>query len=63
MLCIRKRIDIIDGKIIDYYYFSKHENSKFFIVDAWAYFNSYAKDERLPDASTKRYLKSEFVEN
>ena len=59
MKAIRKDIDIIDGKIVDYYYWSKSENMRFFIVNCWAYFNSYEKDEELPEPEVRPYLKSE----
>lgn len=56
---IRKKIDIIDGKIIDFYYWSKSESSKFFIPPNWAYFNSYEKEDPLPVKNTIKFLKSD----
>lgn len=57
MLAIRKKIDIIDGKIVDYYYWARFESSKFFIPPCWAYFDSYEKDEPLPQMYDRKYLK------
>jgi len=57
MKAIRKRIDIIGGAIVDYYYWSNRESKKFFTPNCWAYFNSYEKDEELPTMEVQKYLK------
>lgn len=59
----RKKIDIIDGKILDIYYWSKYETSRVFIVKAWAYFNSWDKTENLEKKSDFIYTKSAIYDH
>ncbi len=61
MKAIRKKIDIIDGKIMEIYEWSPNENEKIFMPDTWAYFNSYEKDDPLPEPTEIKYLKSESI--
>lgn len=61
MKAIRKKIDIIDGKIMEIYEWSPSENERIFMPDTWAYFNSYEKDEPLPEPKEIKYLKSESI--
>lgn len=59
---IRKKIDIIDGKIIEIFYFSIFENESFFIPKCWAYFNSWDKDEELEKIPKNIYTKLSIYE-
>lgn len=59
MKAIRKNVDIIDGKIVEIFEWSPRENERIFIPNTWAYFNSYEKDEPLPEPIYIPYLKSE----
>lgn len=46
---------------MEIYEWSPSENERIFMPDTWAYFNSYEKDEPLPEPKEIKYLKSESI--
>lgn len=58
---IRKRMDLINGQIVEFFEWSKKESFRFFNANLWAYFNSYDEGKPLPKMEDIRWIKSETV--
>lgn len=58
---IRKRMDLINGQIVQFFEWSKHESFRFFNANLWAYFNSYDEGKPLPPMEEIKWIKSETI--
>lgn len=58
---IRKRMDLINGQIVQFFEWSHRESFRFFNANLWAYFNSYDEGKPLPKVDEIRWIKSETV--
>lgn len=58
---IRKRMDLINGQIVQFFEWSPKESFRFFNANLWAYFNSYDEGKPLPKMEDIRWIKSETV--
>ena len=58
---IRKRMDLINGQIVQFFEYSKSESFRFFNANTWAYFNSYDEGKPLPKMKEIRWIKSETI--
>lgn len=57
---IRKTMQLINGQIVQFFEIDKDNCFRFFVVDKWAYFNSY-QSKSLPTKKYNRYMKSDTV--
>ena len=57
---IRKTMQLINGQIVEFFEIDKAGSFKFFIVNLWAYFNSYQSPE-LPQKEHIKYMKSDTI--
>lgn len=57
---IRKTMQLINGQILQFFEIDKANCFRFFVVDKWAYFNSY-QSKKLPSKKHTRYMKSDTV--
>lgn len=57
---IRKTMQLINGQIVEFFEIDKGSCFRFFIVNKWAYFNSYQSEE-LPSKYAFKYLKSDTL--
>lgn len=57
---IRKTMQLINGQIVEFFEIDKGSCFRFFIVNKWAYFNSY-QSEQLPSKYAFKYLKSDTL--
>lgn len=57
---IRKTMQLINGQILQFFEIDKANSFRFFVVDKWAYFNSY-QSKKLPSKKHTRYMKSDTV--
>ena len=60
-LAIRKKMDLINGQIVEFFEWSKKESFRIFNANLWAYFNSYDEGKPLPKMEDIRWIKSETV--
>lgn len=58
---IQKKVDLINGQIIDFYEWDKPNFFHFWSVPNWAYFNTEQVDEVLPKKFFTRYRKSDTI--
>lgn len=58
-MSIRKTMDLINGQIVEFFEWDKQNSFRFFVVNAWAYFNSYEIEKNLPEKPVKFYTKSD----
>lgn len=52
---IRKKMDLVNGAIVEFYEWYEEQSFKFFNPTLWAYFNSYDIDKTKKPNSTKKY--------
>lgn len=57
---IRKTMQLINGQILQFFEIDKANCFRFFVVDKWAYFNSY-QSKKLPSKKHTRYMKSDTI--
>ena len=57
---IRKTMQLINGQILQFFEIDKANCFRFFVVDKWAYFNSY-QSKKLPSKKHERYMKSDTI--
>lgn len=57
---IKKTMQLINGQILQFFEIDKPNCFRFFVVDKWAYFNSY-QSKKLPTKIHNRYMKSDTV--
>lgn len=57
---IRKTMQLINGQILQFFEIDKTNSFRFFIVNTWAYFNSY-QSQKLPKKYEFRYMKSDTI--
>jgi len=57
---IKKTMELINGQIVQFFEIDKSNCFRFFVVNKWAYFNSYQSKE-LPNKYTFRYMKSDTL--
>lgn len=57
---IRKTMQLINGQILQFFEIDKSNCFRFFVVNKWAYFNSYQSKE-LPSKKHTRYMKSDTI--
>lgn len=57
---IRKTMQLINGQIVQFFEIEKQNCFKFFIVNLWAYFNSY-QSKKLPERYHFKYMKSDTI--
>lgn len=57
---IRKTMQLINGQIVEFFEIDKSSCFRFFIVNKWAYFNSYQSEE-LPSKYAFKYMKSDTL--
>lgn len=58
-MSIKKTMDLINGQIVEFFEWDKSDSFRFFIANAWAYFNSYEIDKKLPKMRVDFYTKSD----
>ena len=58
-MSIKKTMDLINGQIVEFFEWDKSDSFRFFVVNAWAYFNSYEIDKKLPPMKIEFYRKSD----
>ena len=58
---IRKKMDLINGQIVEFFEWDRGNSFKFLNIPHWAYFNSYQIDEILPEMYDRRYMKSDTI--
>lgn len=59
-MAIHKTMDLINGQICEFFEYDKSHSFRFFVVNLWAYFNSYQQDMKLEVAEIEmRYVKAE----
>lgn len=60
VLCkaIDKKIDIIDGQIMDYYEWNRRNSFRFRTYKNWAFFNSWEKEDPLPEMENIPWVRS-----
>lgn len=58
-MSIKKTMDLINGQIVEFFEWDKSDSFRFFVVNAWAYFNSYEIDKNLPPMRVEFYQKSD----
>lgn len=56
-IAIHKKMDLINGQIVEFFEYDKSNSFRFFVVNLWAYFNSWQKDEDLDVEDNEVYLK------
>ena len=59
-LAIRKTMQLINGQIVQFFEVDKSNCFRFFIVNLWAYFNSY-QSPKLPSKESTKYMKSDTL--
>lgn len=59
-MAIRKNMDLVGGKIVEFFEWDKSNSFGFFNFRLWAYFNSYYVDKQLPKFEDFRYIKDEM---
>lgn len=60
-LAIRKTMQLINGQIVQFFEVDKANCFRFFVVDKWAYFNSY-QSKNLPKKKYEfKYMKSDTI--
>lgn len=57
---IRKTMQLINGQILQFFEIDKSNCFRFFVVDKWAYFNSY-QSKKLPSKKHIKYMKSDTI--
>ncbi len=57
---IKKTMQLINGQIVQFFEIDKPNCFRFFIVNLWAYFNSYQSPE-LPSKESTKYMKSDTL--
>lgn len=57
---IKKTMQLINGQIVQFFEIDKSNCFRFFIVNLWAYFNSYQSPE-LPNKESTKYMKSDTL--
>ena len=58
-MSIQKTMDLINGQIVEFFEWDKADSFRYFIPNAWAYFNSYEIDKKLPKMRVDFYTKSD----
>ena len=58
---ILKKIDVVEGEILNYYYIPKLSTWRFFTPPNWAYFNTEEKNEPLPKKQDKMYTRNGLI--
>lgn len=58
-MSIHKTMDLINGQIVEFFEWDKHESFRFFTPPNWAFFNSYEIDKNLPEKPRECYTKSD----
>jgi len=56
-MAIKKNMDLINGQIVEFFEWDKANSFKFFVVNVWAYFNSYDRTEIYDKKRFKKYTK------
>lgn len=57
---IKKTMQLINGQILQFFEVDKPNSFKFFVVNKWAYFNSY-QSKKLPSKPIYKYMKSDTL--
>ncbi len=57
---IKKTMQLINGQIVQFFEIDKANCFRFFVVNKWAYFNSY-QSKKLPKKYHFRYMKSDTI--
>lgn len=57
---IKKTMQLINGQILQFFEIDKANCFKFFVVNLWAYFNSY-QSKKLPRKHIMKYMKSDTL--
>lgn len=60
-MAIHKTMDLINGQIVEFFEHDRQNSFRFFVVNAWAYFNSYEIDKNLPQKKEVYYTKSDVM--
>lgn len=60
---IDKKMDLINGQIVEFFEWNKVNSFHFFNVDKWGYFNSYQTKQQLPLMYNKKYTKIQTVDS
>ena len=58
---IRKTMQLINGQIVQFFEIDKGNSFRFFIVNLWAYFNSYQSEKHPIKTDIKKYMKSDTI--
>ena len=58
-MSIKKTMDLINGQIVEFFEWDKADSFRYFTPNAWAYFNSYEIDKKLPKMRVDFYTKSD----
>lgn len=58
---ILKKIDVVEGEILNFYYIPKFSTWRFFTPNCWAYFDTEEKDEPLPNKKNVMYTRNGII--
>jgi hypothetical protein len=58
---ILKKIDVVEGEILNFYYIPRFSTWRFFTPKCWAYFDTEEKDEPLPTKKNVMYTRNGII--